>query len=230
MFVYGDGGLFTRNTLTGASADYQLGDLTLGLGTRMRGGELSLGGIVRHARIAGDPFVTELGGEAQLAALLGDARLTLRGEIVRQDYDGSTPAFSRNGEHYDFGLGYQGSGGTTGYWLGAAYERKDADTARTGYSGVRTWGGLREALGSGGAYASLAGTVRHVAYVDEPGFTPVDETRWFGRAAVGLPLGPDGLDLEAAGSYSRRVYNRASGFRDYENIGGELRLVWNFGN
>ncbi|MES2441300.1 MAG: hypothetical protein V4574_00600 [Pseudomonadota bacterium] len=229
-FVYGSAGVLTRNTISGPSADYQVGDLTLGFGRRGGGLELSLGGIVRHTRIDSDPFVTELGGEAQLAVLMGDGRLTLRGEVVQQNYNASTALFSRDGLHYDAGLGYQGGSGTTGFWLGAAYERKDADTARTGYSGVRGYAGLRETLSPSGTYASLAAIVRYVDYVDAPGFVPVSETRWFSRAALGVPLGRDGLALEAAGSYSWRVYNSASGFKDYENVGGELRLVWNFGN
>jgi hypothetical protein len=228
-WLYGDGGVLTRDHVSGPDADYQTGDLELGFGTRAGSAELSLGGIVRHTRVAGDPFVTDFGAAAGLALLMGDGRLTLRGEVVQQDYMGSTPAFSRDGLHYDAALGWSGSTGTTGYWLGAAWERKDADTARTGYSGLRAWAGLREALGTRGAYATLAGAIRHVGYADQIGFAPVSETRWFSRAAVGLPLGPDGLDIEAAGSYSWRVYNHASGFRDYENIGAELRLVWNFG-
>ncbi len=229
-FLYGEGNALTRNTLSGASADYKVGALALGLGTRAGRTELSIGGVARHVRFGGDPFSTDLGGEAQIALLMGDSRLTLRGEVVQQDYNGSSVIFSRDGQHYDAGLEYENSGGSTAFWLGAAYERKDAETARTGYSGPRAYAALRKALGTRGAYAALAGTLRYVEYKDEPGFVPVNETRWFARAALGIPLGPQGLDVEAAASYSRRDYNQASGFKNYENIGAELRLVWNFGN
>lgn len=229
-FVYGNAGVATRNGFSSTASDYQTGDLTLGIGARTGTvGEFALGGIVRHLRIDGDPYVTDLGGELSYALLMGDGRLTLRGEIVQQDYNGATALFSRNGMHYDVSLGYQ-RGGPNGFWLGAAYEGKDAETARTGYSGVRAYAGLRAALSEGGAYASLAGNVRYVEYKDEIGFAPVHETRWFARAALGVPLGPEGLDLEAAGNYSRRDYNAASTFKDYDNVGAELRLVWNFGN
>lgn len=227
-FVYGDAGLLSRTTVSGPKADYQAGDLTLGLGAPVGGGaEVSFGGILRHFRIAGDPFVTHLGGEAELALLLGDGRLTLRGEVVQEEYEGSTALFSRDGMHYEAGLGYAGGTGTA-FWLGAAYEGKDSETRRTGYSGARAWAGIRQSLSASGAYASLAGTVRYVKYRDELGFAPVNETRWFGRAALGMPL-VSSLDVEAAANYVRRDYNGTSGFKDYESVGGELRLIWNFG-
>jgi len=227
-FFYGNAGVYTRNTVSGASADYQAGDITLGIGAGIGGAsELSFGGIARHARIGGDPYVTDLGGEIELSLLMGDGRLTLRGEIVQQDYNGSTAAFSRNGMHYDVGLSYARDGDTR-FWLGAAYEGKDSETAHTAYSGGRAYAGLRRVVTSGGAYAGFAGVVRYVEYRNETGFAPVHETRWFGRAAIGIPL-TTGLDLEAASTYARRDYNVASGFKDYESVGGELRLVWNFG-
>lgn len=227
-FFYGDAGLLARSTLSGPKADYQAGDLTLGLGAPIGGkAEVSFGGILRHFRISGDPFVTDMGGEIELALLLGDGRLTLRGEVVQEDYVGSTAIFSRDGMHYEAGLGYAG-GGRTAFWLGAAYEGKDAETRRTGYSGARGDAGVRQSLGQSGAYASLGGTVRQVKYRDELGFAPVSETRWSGRAALGMPLVRN-LDVEAAANTVRRDYNSASGFKDYESVGGELRLIWNFG-
>lgn len=227
-FFYGDAGVMSRTTVSGPKADYQAGDLTLGLGAPVGGGaEVSFGGILRHFRVAGDPFVTHLGGEAELALLLGDGRLTLRGEVVQEQYEGSTALFSRDGMHYEAGLGYAGGTGTA-FWLGAAYEGKDSETRRTGYSGARAWAGLRQSLTPSGAYASIGGTVRYVKYRDELGFAPVNETRWFGRAALGMPL-VSSLDVEAAANYVRRDYNSTSGFKDYESVGGELRLIWNFG-
>jgi hypothetical protein len=227
-FFYGDAGALSRTSVSGAKADYQAGDITLGLGAPIGGNaEISFGGIARHFRIAGDPFLTDLGGEIELALLLGDGRLTLRGEVVQEEYNGSTAIFSRDGMHYDAGLSYAG-GRRTAYWLGAAYEGKDAQTRRTGYSGARAYAGIRQLLTAGGAYGSLGGTVRYVEYRDELGFQPVNELRWFGRAALGMPLARS-LDVEAAANYTRRDYNPASGFKDYESVGGELRLVWNFG-
>lgn len=227
-FFYGDAGVLSRTTLSGPKADYQVGDLTLGLGAGIGStAEISFGGIIRHTRIAGSPFVTDMGGEVELGLLMGDGRLTLRGEVVQQDYTGSTPLFSRDGMHYDAGLGYSG-GQATAFWIGGAYEGKDSQTRRTGYSGGRAYAGVRQSLTGSGAYASLGGTVRYVKYRDEPGFLPVNETRWFARAALGVPL-VQRIDVEAAANYNRRSYSAASGFKNYESVGGELRLVWNFG-
>lgn len=227
-FFYGDAGLLSRSTVSGPRADYQVGDLTLGLGAPIGGGaEVSFGGILRHFRISGDPFVTNMGGEVELALFLGDGRLTLRGEVVQEEYNGSSAIFSRDGMHYEAGLGYAG-GRDTAFWLGAAYEGKDSETRRTGYSGGRAYAGVRQSLSTGGAYASLGGSVRYVNYRDELGYQPVNELRWFGRAALGMPL-VRSLDVEAAANYTRRDYNIASGFKDYESVGGELRLIWNFG-
>lgn len=230
-FFYGDAGILSRSTVSGPNADFQVGDLTLGIGAPIGSrADLSFGGILRHTRIAGDPFVTDMGGEIELGLLMGDGRLTLRGEVVQQDFMGSTAIFSRDGMHYEAGIGYAGSGSTT-LSLGVAYEGKDSETVRTGYSGVRGFAGVRQLLGRSGAYATLAGSVRYVGYRDDPVFLfypPVHEMRWYGRAALGMPLARR-FDVEAAASYTRRDYNLASGFKDYENVGGELRLIWNFG-
>ena len=71
--------------------------------------------------------------------------------------------------------------------------------------------------------------LRYVQYKDAPGFPAANETRFFGRAALGTPLLP-GIDIEAAASYSSRNYNAASTLKSYDNVGAELRLVWTFGN
>ena len=233
MFFYGSGGGVTRNPLGHTSQRYATADLSLGLGTETGNTDLSIGGVIRHARIAGDPFVTELGGEAEigLAVPAGvGGRLSLRGEVVRQDFTGSTPAFSRDGTRFDIGLNYSGGNGPTRFWLGAGYENKSAETNRTGYAGGRLGASMRHGFGGSGVYTSVVSTLRYVEYNDEVGFPSVSETRFFGRAALGIPLGIEGLDVEAAGSYMSRSYNDTSTLRNYDNVGAELRLVWTFGN
>jgi len=230
VFFYGSATGATRNPLEGTSPRYQVGDLALGLGTRRGAAEFSLGGVVRHARIGGDPFVTELGGEAAIAFGGPAGQISLRGELVSQDFMGSTALFSRDGLRYDIGVNYSGRSGATRYWLGGAYEHKESQTRRTGYAGGRIGASLRQGLSGSGAYASVATTLRYVEYNDEIGFAPVAETRFFSRAALGVPIGIEGLDVEAAGSYSTRSYNPTSTLRNYDNVGAELRLVWTFGN
>jgi len=230
VYFYGSANGATRNPLSGTSPRLQVGDLALGLGTRRGDVELSLGGVVRHARIGGDPFVTELGGEAEFAVGNSSGRLALRGELVDQNFNGSTPAFSRDGLRYDVGISYSGRSGATRWWLGGAYEHKESQTYRTGYAGGRIGASVRQGLGHGGAYASADTSLRYVEYNDEVGLPPVAETRFFSRAALGVPTGIKGVDVEAAGSYSTRSYNPTSTLRNYDNVGAELRLIWNFGN
>ena len=230
VFFYGGANAALRNAFEGSGPSYQVGDIELGLGTRRGDTEVSLGGVLRHARAGGDPFVTEIGGEAEIAFGESASRFSVRGELVSQDFMGSTASFSRDGLRYDVGLNYVGRSGTTRYWLGGAFELKDADTHRTGYAGGRIGASVRQQIDTGGVYATAATTLRYVEYNDEVGFAPVNETRFFGRAALGVPIGIEGLDVEAAGSYSSRSYNASSTLRNYDNVGAELRLVWTFGN
>lgn len=231
-FAYGSAGAATKNNIGGPSLNFQTGDAQIGFGFEGNGFELSAGVTGGHSIISSDPFLTEYGGEAELAIVLGgDARLSLRGEVVHQDYMGSTALFSRDGTRIDAALDYQGSVSPTAIlWLGAAYENKSAETARTGYQGLRGFASLRETVSSSGIYASAFGTIRYAEYKDEVGFVPVNELRWYTRGAIGVPVLTTGLNLEAAVSYTWRVYNDASNFRNYESAGAELRLVWNFGN
>lgn len=230
-FLYGSAGTATRNGFDNKRSDYQVVDGLFGIGANSGAAEFSLGGIVRHARIAGSPFITELGGEAMVAFARGaDSRIAIRGEVVQQDYMGSTAAFSRDGMRYDLGVSYEGRSNSTRFWFGIAYEGKDAVTSRTGYSGGRIAGGFRDTLDRRGTYLTHGISLRYVEYGDETGFPPANETRFNTRAALGIPIGTQGFAVEAGGSYSWRAYNRSSTLRNYTNVGGELRLVWNFGN
>jgi hypothetical protein len=229
-FFYGGASGTTKNPLSGSSPHFQVADAVLGIGAPSGNAEFSIGGVLRHARIGGDPFVTEMGGEAMVSFAMGpNGRLSLRGEVVQQDFMGSTALFSRDGMRYDIGLSYSEWAGTTRYWAGIAYEGKDAETQRTGYSGARIAGSVRKALTPRGTYTSLSSMLRYVQYDQAVGFPAANETRFLGRAALGSPLVP-GIDIEAAGSYSSRNYNAASRLKSYENYGAELRLVWTFGN
>ncbi len=229
-FFYGGAGATTRNPLSGSSPDYQVADVVLGIGAPSGNAEFAIGGVLRHARIGGSPFVTEMGGEAMVSfGMGGNGRFAVRGEVVQQDFMGSTPLFSRDGMRYDLGVSYAEWAGTTRYWLGIAYEGKDAETRRTGYSGGRISGGVRTAITPRGTYTALSSMLRYVQYDNAAGFPPASEVRFLGRAALGTPLMP-GLDIEGAASYSSRNYNAASTLKSYENVGAELRLVWTFGN
>lgn len=229
-FVYGRLTALTKNSVAGADLDYQLGDLQLGYGFAAGEVELSGGFFGRYGRIAGRDFVGEYGGAARAAVpVSARSRIGLEGVVVHQRYTGSNAFFSRDGTRYDLALDFQGNAASgASYALGAAFEEKTADTRQLGYTGGRVFGAVRVPLSENGMYGALSGTIRHVAF-RAPAFGPRQiETRYFARAALGVPL-VDRLHLEAAVSYTARDYNAASLLADYHSVGGELRLVWNFG-
>lgn len=231
LYGYATGSAVTRNSLSGANVHYQLLDLEMGLGTQTRNFEFSGGLVGRSGIVSGRRLVSEIGVATDIAFALGrDSRITLRGEVVAQDQEGSTPALDRDGTRYDAALAVQGRSGSLNYYAGGAYERKDAATARTGYEGFRIFASARQVLTDGGVYGSLYSVLRHVDYGDQTGFPPASELRSYSRLAIGVPIGTSGLAVEGAASYTRRDYNRASTLRDYSNFGGELRLIWTFGN
>lgn len=227
-FAYGGIDAQTRNSLSGPDYGYQVGDAKAGLGIRSGMIEASAGGIYRHAWVGSQSFLSEYGGEAKLAVKLApDTRLTLRGEITAQDYV-DLPALSRDGMRYDVALDLSGGGADkASYVVGGGWERKTATTNYLAYNGWRIYGALRVPFGSG-IYGAIGGTVRHIDYYNNPTTRDYVEDRYFGRIALGMAVTPR-LTLEAAGTATRRDYNAASFLRDYESVGGELRLIFKFG-
>jgi hypothetical protein len=233
-FVYGELNALSKDSISGPSLDYQLATLRLGYGQQLGKVELSAGPVGRYARINGDSFFGEYGGQAEIALPGEGSRVALHGEIVHQDYAGSTIAFSRDGTRFDLALDYQGQPSAGLNWprlnwvIGAGFEDKTAKTTQLGYTGGRVYAAVRVPIDMRGSYAGLSTTIRHLAYrADLLGAHQI-ETRYFARAAIGTPI-CDNFDVEAAVSYTRRDYNQASHLLDYDNVGGELRLVWHFG-
>ncbi|MEO9132779.1 MAG: hypothetical protein ABI240_16460 [Sphingomonas sp.] len=228
-FLYGGLSALTKDSISGPSLDYQLATLRLGYGQQVGKVELSAGPVGRYARINGNSFLGEYGGQAEIALPGEGSRVALHGEIVHQDYAGSTIAFSRDGTRFDLALDYQGQPSAGLSWIvGAGFEDKTAQTAELGYTGGRVYAAVRLPIDARGSYAGVSTTIRHLAYrADLLGKHQI-ETRYFARAAIGTPISA-GFDIEAAASYTRRDYNQSSHLLDYDNVGGELRLVWHFG-
>ena len=229
-FLYGQLSAVTKDNISGPSLDYQIGDLHLGYGLDLGAVELSGGFFGRYGRIAGRDFVGEYGGEARVAVPTSAAStIAIEGVAVHQNYAGSVIGFSRDGTRIDVAFDWQGrSADGANYTLGAAFEDKSADTSYLGYTGGRVFGAVRVPLAAHGTYGALSATVRHVAYRTPLFGARQIETRYFARAALGTRLiGP--VDVEAAGSYTRRDYNAASFLATYDSVGAEVRLVWNFG-
>lgn len=228
-FFYGGLDAVTRNHLGGPDYDYQVGTATAGFGYRGSRFEVSAGGILRHAIVSGDSYVTEYGGEAQAVVMVGEtARFKLRGEVLGQDYRNSFFFLSRDGTRYDVALDFgAGAPDRFSYVVGGGWERKTAESDALAYKGFRIYAAARAPL-SEKTYGTIGANYRHLDYDDQPFSSDLTEDRFFGRAGIGYRLTPQ-LAVEGAVTYTKRDYNPASLLRDYDNVGGELRLVFSFG-
>jgi hypothetical protein len=230
-YVYGGLAGETRNDFGNSGFDYQIGTARIGYGQQGNRIGFALGGIVQHARLQGDPFVTEYGGQAELGLLTGrTGRIALRGEAVHQSYNASVPFFSRDGERYDLAIDYSATDRRGANWvIGAAFEEKTADTASLGYRGGRVYSAFRQPIGGAGSYGAISSTIRFVDFRDAMFVTDRQELRTFSRASLGTPFFRSGFDIEAGVSHTRRDYNQSSFLRDYDSFGLDVQLVWNFG-
>lgn len=226
-FGYGAASGITKHSLAGTGVDYQYGEALAGLGLSIGAGEIATGGVLRYGRIDNARYVTEYGGQLRLSFPQGaSSRLTVVAEALRQDfYDPQ-----RDGWLYGASLSYSGRASESIDWfLSGQGEVKSAAFPTIEYATARLTGGLRVRLNPRGTYASVRSSLRYVDYGDEPLFPARSDWQFYNRAALGVPLGASGLVLEGAVSHSYRDYNAVSLLDDYSSIGGELRLIWNFG-
>ena len=230
-FIYGGLRALTKNSFSGPSQDYQLFDARAGYGAQSGGTDWSIGLVARHGRLGGRAFVTEIGGQGEVAFASGEAsRIAVRGEAVRQEYQGDVPLARRSGWRYDIALSWTLKLKNDGVMvLGGGLEMKDAPTRNFGYAGGRLFFGIHLPVGENGMYFDGSSTLRYWDYRNVALIADRREWRGFTRAALGLPIGPKGLAVEAAVSHSARSYNTASLLKDYSSFGGELRLVYRFG-
>ena len=229
---FGASGL-TRNDISGPPLDYQLANVRAGYGFQTNGFGLSLGPVAHFARLQEQDYFAEYGGQAEISVTAGSGRFALRGEVVHQDYAGSLPFFDRDGTRTDIALDYQQRSIAGLIWVvGGAFEHKIANSPNFGlaYDGGRIYAAARLPLNASGTYADLSATVRYIDHQAAPFGLDRKEIRSFTRAAIGTPLWGRGLDIEAAASYTRRDFNQTSRLRDYDSVGAELRLIWNFGS
>jgi hypothetical protein len=240
-----------RKDLSGPSLETLRADLAVGL-TGEFGSRTSwqVGGLLRHVQLFGDPYMTEIGGRLALGHRLSHlTALDASAEATHQDFDepllaelvpGLAPD-ARSGARLALsaGITHRISGAAT--MAGeAGWEEKDADYRPLAYSGPHVSASLQSQLGRG-AYSSLGGSVRFLTYkAPDPilGGPRRKETRSFARAALGAPISAftnagatadfrEGLTLEGALSYTGR--DTRPPYLDYDSIGGELRLIWTFG-
>ena len=230
-FVYGGVRGITKNSLSGPRQNYQLADGRVGFGWQGGSTDFSIGGTGRYGRIADESFVTEIGPQAEIGFTSGESsRVAVRAEAVHQHYETDTALSRRSGWRYDLSINWTLKLKDDGVMvLGGGVEHKDAGTRQFGYTGGRLFFGIHLPISRSGAYFDGSSTLRFWDYRDTPLVADRREWRGFSRAAIGVPVGPRGVAVEAAISHSARDYNGASGLKDYSSFGGEFRLVYRFG-
>ena len=230
-FAYAGVEAISKDGISGPTSDFQLGTLHLGFGVSAGSVDLSAGVVGSYARIFSHDFYGEYGGEAAITYRLGSrSRLKLEGLVVHQNYSLGIPGFfDRDGTRYDVSLLWHGEAARFVYELGGAYENKTANTRYLGWQGYRLFAGVRAPLTRSGVYAGLSGTYRYVDYRDQQYILDDREDRYYARAAFGVPLDRNGLAVEAGVSYAVRDYRDDPFTQNYSSVGGDLRLVWNFG-
>jgi hypothetical protein len=238
--VYGSFSARAKESIDGPKQRYATLEARLGYGRQSEKADFAVGGVVRHARLFGNSYVTEFGGQAEVGlAHKGTSRIALRGEAVYQDYANLGPGAAAQGWRFDLSAAYEKRLGEDSFFvIGIAGEAKEGKVKDSGYVGGRIFASYRAAVGTKGQYFNLSSTLRHIDFKDNPPVLDRKDTRLFARAAYGLPIGETKTALEFGVSYtSRSISNRATvtpkpalliGVADYHSFGAELRLVAKF--
>jgi len=239
---YGGASSQMRREISGPALSYDLFEARAGYGRQSQGHDYSFGPVFRHARLFGESFVSELGGQVDVGIAAGkDSRVALRGEIVNQDYATIGNGLATDGWRYDLSATLQVQSGPKVAWaLGAGLEHKTAIARFAGYTGARIFGAYRAEVAANGSYIGLSSTFRFLDFADDQVAAPLDrqDSRLFMRASYGLPLSRTGIFIEGATSYTLRSIRSPqliaappvlNGLADYGSFGAELRLIWNFG-
>jgi len=210
-----------------------------------------MGVTARQISVLGEPQLVETGLRGDIRWRATNATtLTLRGEVVSQNYDeplidALAPLLGgdRDGQRYLIGLGVaRRLTARTTVGAGLDLESKTAGYDPFGYFGPRLYGSLDQRFNRG-VYVLATASVRWLNYEGPDTFflgpnNTREDVRSSARMALGAPLSafsPSGatgdirenISLEGALNYSRR--DSASPLADFEGWGAELRLVWRFG-
>lgn len=229
--IYAQLNVQTKKNLSAPDSQYQFGGIRVGYGKDLGNTSVSAGLIAKRAWLEGQPFVTEYGAEVQLVFKTKEkSTLKINFEAVKQDYNGSSVGFSRNGGRYRSALSYYVQPSEKfSYQIGAAIEYKTAPAAGTGYISPSLFAAAQFTLDKRGTYLNVSETYRYVSFRSDPlGFARHDN-RLFSRIAIGTPIFSPQFMVEAAGNYSLRRYNDTGTFGGYDNYGAELRFIWAFG-
>lgn len=196
----------------------------------------------RTVHLDGQEFLTEIGPRASLGFKLSDAtRLNLGGAAVYQGYEslsGLPNERFRSGQKYSLSAGVtHKASAKTRYGANIGYDLKNAKTTIFAYDAWRLGANVFHTLDEG-RYLRGDLSYRTVDYDGINGFAtpPVarDDDQVFARAAYGVRLNsilpsfdiPDRVFVEGALDLVDRNSN-INAF-DYDNIGAQLSLNWEF--
>lgn len=227
--IYAGASVGSKHEISGPDLDYDIGELRVGYGHGGGATAWSVGPVVRHVRLFGDPYVTEFGGQGDI--LFGNARanrIRLRAEAVHQDYDGDVPGNDGNGIRGEVSIAYETRLRDKGFaTIGVAGEYKDAEERFFSYRGGHLFGGLFLPFESR-HYLTLSGTLRYIDFRNDDSLDRKD-TRAYVRGGYGIPLAGTPLYVEGALSYTyRKIDTDVVRFRRYKSPGAEVRLIWKF--
>lgn len=250
LSAYGSLVGYNKSSLSGPNDELQFVEGRTGLFNGGRNGTWRVGGVLRHYRLFGEPYLNEYGLQADASARLSPlTSLTGSAEAVRQNYDEPLVDARRaalggthDGWRYDLnvGLSYRTSPRSV-VAASVGYETKTAGYDPFAYVAPHVQASYSLQLPRR-SYFSLSGQVR---WVDYDGRDPVflsniarKDTRMGLRAEAGAPLSAftaagstgdvrDEVQIQGAVTYNRR--NSVYPVADYDSLGGHVLLVWRFG-
>ena len=243
--------IYTRTSIAGPNADYGMGELRAGVGGSDLNTSWQAGGVVRHFMIFDNPYLTEFGGQGQFSwQPTTSSALTGAFEVVDQSYhepsvDALKP-FLLHGTHdgirYNMSVGgFYRFDAFSSLALNVGYEGDDAGYRPFSYDSAFLNGNFHALLGRG-AYLDATGDLSYVKYRARD-FVFLfgrqrEDLRTDARLALGAPLSAfseegatgdcrENLIVEGAVSFADRTTRLP--LAPFHSLGGELRLIWKFG-
>lgn len=243
--------IYSRTTFAGPNADYGVGELRTGIGWSDLNSSWQAGGVVRHYMVFDNPYLTEYGAQGQFSwqpTPYGTIVGTL--EVVGQDYHEPAIDFlshfllhgTHDGVRYNASIGgaYRFDAFST-LGLSIGYEGDTAGYTPFSYDSLFVSGNFHSLLGRG-AYLDLTGDVSYFNYRARD-FVFLfgrrrEDVRSDARVALGAPMSAfseegatgdfrENLIIEGAVSFADRTTKLP--LAPFDSVGGQLRLVWKFG-
>jgi hypothetical protein len=240
--VLASASVYTRTAIAGPTLNYDAGMFSLGVGGSSLHSSWSLSGIFNDYMLFDDPYLYEYGGRAQgIWHETTSIAWVARAEFVRQTYH-QDPILSLplEGNRYTISAGgiFRFDGFQT-LSANVGYEGKSARFAPQGYDALFLNADYHVLLGRG-VYGDLSGDIRSVNYRGhDPSIFGIHrmDTRGDARLAFGAPLSAfadggatgdwrENVIIEESVSYADRVTEFP--LANFNSVGAQLRLIWNF--